>query len=198
MEYLKPLFDGQALTLEQLEEKLSGSKTIKLANLADGAYVGKEKYNTLENEVSGLKKQLEERDTQLDALKGVDEKGLQAEIDRLQGENKAAAEKHASELAALRMDAALNAAILGAKGKNAIAIKALLPVDKMSLQEDGSVAGLDLKTLQKSDPYLFEITETYREGNGNPGSRGIAPVDTSKMTYSETMDFLKNNPGAQI
>ncbi len=45
MEKLKALFGSDALTFEQLEEKLKDNKEIKLANLASGNYVDKAKLN---------------------------------------------------------------------------------------------------------------------------------------------------------
>lgn len=51
MEYLKPLFDGKALTFEEFVQKVTASdSTIKLANLRDGGYVDKEKFAKLETE----------------------------------------------------------------------------------------------------------------------------------------------------
>ena len=41
MEKLKALFGTEALTWEQLEEKLKDNKEVKLANLAAGSYVDK-------------------------------------------------------------------------------------------------------------------------------------------------------------
>lgn len=85
-----------------------------------------------------------------------------------------AASRAQKELAAYKLDMALNAAILKAKGRNPEVIKRLLNVDALELQADGIIKGLDLKALQKSDPYLFEITTTTPEGDGcrfgSPGS----------------------------
>ena len=54
--------------------------------------------------------------------------------------------------------------ILKAKGKNTKAIKALLDMENITLKEDGTLIGLDLEGLKKSDGYLFEIEQTHREG----------------------------------
>ena len=47
-EYLKPLFEGGPLSFEQLTEKLDAADGVKLANLKDGGYVGKDKFDALE------------------------------------------------------------------------------------------------------------------------------------------------------
>lgn len=59
MEFLKKYFEEGALTYEQLAEKLSKDKTVKLANLATGEYVGTEKYKAAVAEQKEMKKALE-------------------------------------------------------------------------------------------------------------------------------------------
>ena len=44
-EYLKPFFEGGPLSFEQLTEKLDAADGVKLANLKDGGYVGKDKFD---------------------------------------------------------------------------------------------------------------------------------------------------------
>ena len=37
-------------------------------------------------------------------------------------------------------------------------------MENITLKEDGTLVGLDLEGLKKSDGYLFEIEQTHREG----------------------------------
>lgn len=80
-EFLKALFgtgeDGQpeALTYAQLEEKLSASK-IKLADLSAGGYVSKEKFDSRETELAGVRKQLEEANAAIQSYKDMDIDGI--------------------------------------------------------------------------------------------------------------------------
>lgn len=53
-EYLKPMFGNGPLTFEQLTEKLDAAEGVKLVNLKDGGYVGKEKLDAAEARVSAL------------------------------------------------------------------------------------------------------------------------------------------------
>ena len=69
----------------------------------------------------------------------------------------------------MKKTAAVDMAILQAKGKNPKAIKALLDMDKISLKDDGTLEGLDLEGLKKSDGYLFDIETTAIEGTGHSG-----------------------------
>lgn len=82
-EFLKKLFgtvDGQpeALTFDQLVEKIKGDKNLKIVNLADGGYVGEDKFKAKETELSGVKQQLTDANTTIQSLK---EKG--ADVDKV-------------------------------------------------------------------------------------------------------------------
>lgn len=129
------------------------------------SFVPRSEFNTVNEEKKSLTAQISERDTQLEELKKVDAKGLQEEIARLQGENKAATEKYKAELETVKLNAALDKAIITAKGRNPKAIKALLEPDKLKLKEDGTVEGLDIDALKESDPYLFEEAQTKSSGD---------------------------------
>ena len=68
MEFLKALFNGEALTYEQLAEKVKGAK-LNVANIADGSYVSRAKFddttNGLKQQVTDLQGQLSRRDTDM-------------------------------------------------------------------------------------------------------------------------------------
>ena len=106
----------------------------------------------------------------------------------------------------MKIDTAIDTALSGAKAKNATAVKALLKdLDKAELAEDGTVKGLaeQIAALQKSDEYLFEAKETKNRMKGvTPGQTGKEDsdgnVDTSKMTYSELVAYMAENPDAKI
>lgn len=67
MEFLKePLGDE---LYNQVAAKLKGNDKIKLANLADGGYVGKEKFDASETTITDLRKQLADRDKDIATLK---------------------------------------------------------------------------------------------------------------------------------
>lgn len=162
LDWLKTIL-GEAYT-EDIDKKVSAE--------VGKEFVARTDFNTLNETKKTLEQTIKDRDKQLDDLKKVDAAGLQAEITKLQDENKTAAEKHEQELGAVKLNAALDTAILKAKGKNARAIKALIDVEKLKLKDDGAVEGLDLEALKTSDPYLFEITKTTQQGTGSTGGAG--------------------------
>lgn len=139
------------------------------------------------DEVNEAKKQLEKdiktRDEQLEALKEVDAAGLQAEIDKLQKENKAAKEKYEADLKKIQIDNAVEKALLAAKAKNVKAVKALLDLENAEFDGE-NIKGLDeqLKKLQESEDskFLFNI-ETKKQ----PTFKGIKPGEKSDKTPGE-------------
>ncbi len=80
-EFLKALFNDEsgnpsALTFDQLTEKLSSAKDIKLANIADGGYVSKEKHDAKITELNGVKQQLDEANSTIQSYKDMDIEGI--------------------------------------------------------------------------------------------------------------------------
>ena len=161
------------------------------------------RFNEIVEEKNSLKSQLAERDKQLKELeKSVgDNKELKAQIEKLQTDNKTAAEKYAKDLFYLQLNNAIDIAITGAKGKNSKAIKALLDLEKADLK-DGKVIGLEeqLSNLKKSDPYLFEIEKQPANPNGFvPGDgNSKTPSGDAPKTYSEMVAMLEANPNLDI
>lgn len=150
----------------------------------------------------------ENRVTDLDKLLGKNEdtdktvESLRAQIRELKAELKVKDE----EIRRVKVNAAVDAALMAAGAKNIIAVKALIEgVDEMELLKDGSVRGLAEKidALKKSDGYLFEqrggkvtIRGAKPGESGNDGIDGKA--DISKMTYSQMAEFIRKNPSAKI
>lgn len=160
-------------------------------------------------EVESLKGHISDRDKQLETLKNStgDVEGMKQEIAKLQADNKAKDDAHAAEIKQLKIDAAIDSALTGAKAKNNTAVKALLKdLDKAELADDGTIKGLaeQIEALQKSDAYLFDTTtkkKTQVKG-AKPGESGNDDgdheVDTSKMTYSELAAYMAEHPDAEI
>ena len=169
-------------------------------------YVPKTQLAEVERERDGLKATVAERDTQLETLKksSGDNAALQQQIADLQKANEDQKKAHEAEISQLRLDNAVDAAILAAGGKNVKAVRALLDADKLRLEKDGTVTGLSdqIKAIQKSDAYMFAEKQQQQFRGFQPGASGdVKPdgnVDVSKMTYSEMVAYLEANPGAKI
>lgn len=164
-------------------------------------FVAKTDFNTLNETKKGLEEQIADRDQQLEELKKVDASALQAEIDRLQGENKTASEKFEKQVADMKFDYALERALAGAKARNVKAVKALIDAEKLKLDGD-QITGLSeqLEQIKKDSGYLFDDAPSIPKlVDGTPGtSAKITKDDLSKMTYTELDAYMKAHPGVEI
>lgn len=176
-------------------------------------YIPKVRFDEVNNDKKKLELDVRDRDSQLETLKNStgDVEGLKKQIETLQADNKAKDEKHAAELKQLKVDAAVEAALSGAKAKNTKAVRALLEIDmdKIKVKEDGTLEGLTLddqiKKLQGAEDskFLFDTqTKKTKMKGAEPGDPGKEDpdnkVDTSKMTYEELCAYLEENPDAEL
>ena len=108
------------------------------------------------------------------------------------------------EIRRVKVDAAVDAALIAAGARNVTAVKALITgLDKAELADDGSVIGLEEKisAVKASDGYLFEQRGVTIRGAkpGESGYDGIdGNIDLSDMTYSQMAEFIRKNPSANI
>lgn len=73
--------------------------------------------------------------------------------------------EHATQLAQMKLDAAVERSLTAAKAKNIKAARALLDLKDAKLDEKGEVVGLSdkIKELQKSDAYLFDAVDKQKK-----------------------------------
>lgn len=184
------------LTEEQAEKVLAGF----------GQMIPKSRFD----EVNQAKKQadelLEQYKNQIEQLKetakGSEE--LQQQITDLQNQIEQTKTEYENQLKQTKIENAVDLALTNAKAKNLKAAKALLDLNGVELDENGNVKGVEekVKALVEGEDtkFLFETTTTSLAGaqpNNNPGINP-SPPDLNNMTYSQMVEYLKNNPGAQI
>jgi hypothetical protein len=130
--------------------------------------VPKETYNALAETKIKLEDDIKARDIQLEELKKVDAAGLQAEIIRLQGENKTAKETYEKELRDIQLSNAIKLAI-GGKVHDEDLVAGLVDREKVIIGDDGKIVGLDeqINTLKEGKAFLFK-EETTDPNNPNP------------------------------
>ena len=178
-EYLKPMFGNGPLTFEQLTEKLDAAEGVKLVNLKDGGYVGKEKLDAAEARVSALQQQLTQANGKLEGYDPewkTKAQQMQQEADQ--------------KVEAVRFDYALKAALSEAKARSPEKVAKLIERDAIKLV-DGRLVGLEeqLKALKESDGYLFEGDKPAPE-IVKPGS----PVYRTPAGGGDLDAFYANNP----
>lgn len=202
------------MTRKQLEElgltKEQADKVIEIngGDIENAKGELKEKVKTLEKDKEELSKQIIDRDGQLDTLKSSagDNEELTKQIAALQTANQTAKDDYEKQMNQMKVDFAVEKALTGAKAKNVKAVMALLDLTDAKLNEDGTVKGLSeqIEKLTKAEDskFLFDTESKQPTFKGfQPGaSSDKLPEagDTSKMTYSEMVAYLAENPEAKI
>lgn len=165
MEFLKDIL-GEEL-FAQVAEKLSENESIKLANIADGQYIPKSKFDAERSGAKALKTQIEE---------------LQGRITELQNENAGAdtlkvqlaqiqrdLEAKDAQIKAQRMDFALMEAARAHKAKDPEIIAQMIDRSQIAEQGDGYI-GMDeqLDAIAKAYSYMFESEPAAPVGGFDP------------------------------
>ena len=197
---------------DEIIEKIAKDYEDNYIDKSKGDMIPKSRLDEVISERDAAREQVVERDTQLNKLKKEIEDGditkLNDTIIKLQQDNKTAAENYAKELKQIKTDNYIDKMLTQAEAKNSVAVKALLAefLSKNELGEDGTIKGLDaeIERLKTAEDSCFMFGKTAA-GTSNlqgktpddPANRGGA-VDTSKMTYSQLVDYLDKNPNAKI
>lgn len=132
-----------------------------------------------------------------------DVQSLKDKIAEMETAAKESEKTHAAEIQTLKINNAVDTALIGAKALNTKAVKALLNLEGAELAEDGTVKGLSeqIKALQSADDSKFLFGSSTMKGakTGESGNEdGDKGVDTSKMTYSELAAYAAAHPEAKI
>ena len=156
------------------------------------SYVQKSKYDLAVTEKETLEIQIKEHGKQLEELKkaakGSEE--LEKKVKELQDNAAASKAKYEKQINDIQLNHAIDTALKEAKAKNAKAVRSLLDMNDIVL-DDGKVKGLDkqIKKLQEAEDskFLFESTPQPEDGkpkiggntdNANSSGTGNGSADT--------------------
>lgn len=182
----------------QVTEKLGDKKIM----VDDGNFIPKSRFDQVNQAKKELEVQLKDRDTQLADLSknNKDNENLLNQIKDLQALNKQTTTDYENKINQMQFDYALDGALTNAKCKNSKALRALLDIDNVKLNE-GKLEGLEeqLNKLKESDSYLFDLETTPANtgGLGNFGRSGKASItkeDFNKMSYNDRVKLYNENP----
>lgn len=168
------------------------------SDMAEGkVYITKEqnieeRYSKVKNQKNELDKQLADRDKQIEELMKNNSSNTELlnQLEALKQENLNSKNEYESKISKLEFNYALDKALLGAKCRNTTALKALLRLDDIKMNE-GKLEGLEeqLETLRENDGYLFEEVQGVNTGSvGNFGSTA-----SSTNSGSDFITAIKNN-----
>lgn len=183
----------------------------KVSDEIGKGFVARADFNAVNEAKKQLEADLKERNTQLETLKTStgDVEALRNKITELQAQNTQREKENAEAIKALKMDNAVEMALMKAGAKNTKAVKALLDLTKATLGEDGTVAGLadQIEKLTKADDssFLFDtskpkpgMTGMTPNSGGTPGAGGTGGKLPKDMNYDELCAYLAANPAASL
>ena len=180
MNWLKELFESETDN-QKIEQKI--------AEKLKSDYVAKIDYDVVVQTKQALEGQIQQRDTDIQALKesAKDNADLQAEYQKFEKKYKADTANLQKQFLESRKNSAVDIAIMQAKGRNPKAIKALIDMEKVTLKEDGTIDGLDIDALKQSDGYLFDVETTRRVGIDIQQQNGFHSSDDLKSQIEHSV-----------
>lgn len=151
---------AMGMTAEQADKVLA-KQTEEMKSFVPRARLDEET-----GKVTALNTQLADRDKDIKTLQAAAGKGtdLEKQLTELQTKYDADKTSFEKQIADVKLDAALDAALVANKARDPISVKAHLDKTKIKLNGD-KLEGLDLSQLQKDKPYLFADEQTRDQGN---------------------------------
>ena len=160
MEKLKALFGTEALTWEQLEEKLKDNKEVKLANLAAGSHVDKGKYDDKVVELGKANETIKGLKETVAKFDGVD-------VEKLKKDASDWETKYNTDLAAVKLDSAVHMGLVEAGAINPKIAKAALDMSVIKLDGENLLGFTEqVDSLKKSDAFLFKAEQKEEDKGG--------------------------------
>ena len=210
-EFLKALFVDESgaaapLTFEQLAAKLKDSTTIKLANLADGGFVAKAKFDGKVEELKTVTGQLTDANKTIQSYKDMDIDGIKASAANWEtkyNEGQAAIE-------ALKKSHATDMFMADYKFTSAAAkagIKALFEAQQFKVGDDGTFQGakewMDAQIASEDNKGAFVIETPPTPPDPNNKNPQFAPPQppqppAKRRTLTQMMTERNANPNTPI
>lgn len=215
MEFLKNLFQDKAMTFDELVQAINAhngneankENQIKIGNLGGGEYVGKGKYDALNDLLTGKQTELDTANNLIKELK----KGTEGNEDlqgKITGYETQVAQLQA-QLQATKIKSAVKVALLSAKAVDvdylAFKIEEKLKAEgkKLELDENENIKGWDdiLSGLKTQLPNQFEsgsggrkVLEGGRLPKGDDGEVTVTKEQFHKMGYNDRLKLKQDNP----
>ena len=186
-EYLARLFgtpkDGEqpkALTYEELEAAIEADKGISLANLKDGGYIAREKYDAKDTELRGVQKQLEAANSTIKTFEGQDVESIRKSVSDWETKYNTDTKQLRDQLAAQARSHAEEMFLSGYHFTSKAARNGVLAElrSKQFQIEDGVILGGKefMQSLMENDDYKGAFVapkpDSTGNGDGNHGENG--------------------------
>ena len=163
-------------------------------------YVSKSQFNEKNEKYKQAKQELETTRSEYSKLAESESANetLKAQIKELQDEAAERDSQYAQKIKEMQVDNGINSAILQCGVKNPKILTSLLNKEAITLNEDGSISGLQeqIEALKQSDSYLFtsDTPKGVVPGETNTQHTGLTKEEFNKLTYEQMNALYTENP----
>lgn len=194
-EFLKKLFKKDEngavipMTYEELEAAIDADKGIKIADLSGGGYVAKDKFDAKETELKGIRKQLDDANTQIKSFEDQDVDGIKQKVADWEAKYNTDTQALKDQMAAQNRSHAEDMFLAGYKFTSKAARKGVLDElrsKQFQLDEKGTFLGAKefMSSLMEDEDYKGAFVTENPAGDTNQGNGGTNPPEGTKPRFS--------------
>jgi len=194
-EFLRKLFKKDEngavipMTYEELEAAIDAGKGIKIADLSGGGYVAKDKFDAKETELKGIRKQLDDANTQIKSFEDQDVDGIKQKVADWEAKYNTDTQALKDQMAAQNRSHAEDMFLAGYKFTSKAARKGVLDElrsKQFQLDEKGTFLGAKefMSSLMEDEDYKGAFVTENPAGDTNQGNGGTNPPEGTKPRFS--------------
>ena len=194
-EFLKKLFKKDEngavvpMTYEELEAAIDADKGIKIADLSGGGYVAKDKFDAKETELKGIRKQLDDANTQIKSFEDQDVDGIKQKVADWEAKYNTDTQALKDQMAAQNRSHAEDMFLAGYKFTSKAARKGVLDElrsKQFQLDDKGTFLGAKefMSSLMEDEDYKGAFVTENPAGDTNQGNGGTNPPEGTKPRFS--------------
>lgn len=194
-EFLRKLFKKDEngavipMTYEELEAAIDADKGIKIADLSGGGYVAKDKFDAKETELKGIRKQLDDANTQIKSFEDQDVDGIKQKVADWEAKYNTDTQALKDQMAAQNRSHAEDMFLAGYKFTSKAARKGVLDElrsKQFQLDEKGTFLGAKefMSSLIEDEDYKGAFVTENPAGDTNQGNGGTNPPEGTKPRFS--------------
>lgn len=194
-EFLRKLFKKDEngavipMTYEELEAAIDADKGIKIADLSSGGYVAKDKFDAKETELKGIRKQLDDANTQIKSFEDQDVDGIKQKVADWEAKYNTDTQALKDQMAAQNRSHAEDMFLAGYKFTSKAARKGVLDEfrsKQFQLDEKGTFLGAKefMSSLMEDEDYKGAFVTENPAGDTNQGNGGTNPPEGTKPRFS--------------
>ena len=194
-EFLRKLFKKDEngavipMTYEELEAAIDADKGIKISDLSGGGYVAKDKFDAKETELKGIRKQLDDANTQIKSFEDQDVDGIKQRVADWEKKYNTDTQTLKDQMAAQNRSHAEDMFLAGYKFTSKAARKGVLDElrsKQFQLDDKGTFLGAKefMSSLMEDEDYKGAFVTENPAGDTNQGNGGTNPPEGTKPRFS--------------